>query len=93
MHKSWVQDKRLLEINFVDVGQGDGCLLVTPEDKLLIIDAGEADNMFRFLRWRFGRFQKPVEFESMVITHPDLDHYAGFFEFFQEQRRTNKHPR
>ena len=83
MHKNWVQQERLLEVNFIDVAQGDGCLVVTPLDQKIIIDAGEADNMFRFLRWRFGRFQKPVEFESMVITHPDQDHYAGFSQFFK----------
>lgn len=46
--------QRPLEVNFIDIGQGDGCHLVTPDDKHFIIDAGETDNMYRFLRWRFN---------------------------------------
>lgn len=42
-------EERSLEVNFVDIGQGDGCHIVTPDDKVLVIDAGIADNMDRFL--------------------------------------------
>jgi len=78
MHKDKIQDERLLEISFVDVGQGDGCLIVTPDDKFMLIDAGEGDNMYRFLSWRFGSFRKKVSFQNMIITHPDQDHYLGY---------------
>ncbi len=83
MHKSDVQKERLLEVTFVDIGQGDGTLICTPDDKHLILDAGQGDNMFRFLRWRFGEFLKPFEFEAAIISHPDADHYAGFDPIFE----------
>ena len=82
MHKDAIQENRLLEIIFVDIGQGDGCLIVTPEDKHMVIDAGERDNMFRFLRWRYGGFDKPFAFDCAVISHPDKDHYYGFRKLF-----------
>jgi len=75
-----------LEVNFVDVAQGDGCHIQTPDDKALLIDAGLEDNMYRFLSWRFGRFKKPFTFESFVISHPDQDHYFGFGKFFKKQQ-------
>jgi beta-lactamase superfamily II metal-dependent hydrolase len=58
----WVTDQRLLEVNFVDIGQGDGCHVITPGGEVLLIDAGEglafdgkgADNMLRFLNWRYN---------------------------------------
>ena len=81
-----ITEERLLEVNFVDIGQGDGCLVVTPEDKWLVIDAGERDNMYRFLRWRFGRFQKEIAFESFFITHPDKDHYYGFKALLEHEK-------
>ena len=28
MHKDDIQKKRILEVNFVDIGQGDGCFIV-----------------------------------------------------------------
>jgi hypothetical protein len=48
-------DERPLEVVFLDVGQGDGCLVVTPEDRIFLIDAGVGDNMCRFLKWRFRK--------------------------------------
>lgn len=85
MHEDDLQDERLLEINFVDVGQGDGAFVVTPNDRFLLVDAGERDNMFRFLRWRFNLRNHPertIRFEHAVISHPDADHYRGFDPLF-----------
>ena len=83
VHKDDIREERLLEIVFVDIGQGDGCLMVTPEDKHMVIDAGVGDNMARFLNWRYGGFKKEWEFECAVISHSDADHYRGFDEIFQ----------
>lgn len=85
VRKENLQTDRLLEVNFVDIGQGDGCHIQTPQDRKIVIDAGESDNMYRFLRWRFGKFENPVSFESFVISHPDLDHYYGFRRLFEEE--------
>ncbi len=76
IHEEDVQPNRLLEVNFVDIGQGDGCFLVFPDDRRMLIDAGQFDNMYRFLRWRFNR--KKTHIHNVVITHPDQDHYLGF---------------
>ncbi len=86
-----LQTNRILEVNFIDVGQGDGAHIQTPDDKALIVDAGVADNMYRFLRWRFGRFARVFRFEAAVITHPDKDHYYGFKPLFEHYKvRFNK---
>ena len=79
-----LQVQRILEVNFVDIGQGDGCHIQTPEDRAIVVDAGEGDNMYRFLRWRFGRFNRKFQFESFVISHPDEDHYFGFRELLED---------
>jgi beta-lactamase superfamily II metal-dependent hydrolase len=84
MDKQDLQDERLLEIVFVDIGQGDGMLMVTPDDQKILIDAGESDNMYRFLRWRFGDFKKRMEFSSVLISHGDADHWGGFGQLFAE---------
>ncbi|MEM9647886.1 MAG: MBL fold metallo-hydrolase [Bacteroidota bacterium] len=78
-------DQRPLEIIFLDVGQGDGAVLITPEDgeneKIMVIDAGEGNNMARFLNGRFKAY-RGFDFEAAIITHPDADHYRGFEEIF-----------
>ncbi|MEN8144219.1 MAG: MBL fold metallo-hydrolase [Gemmatimonadota bacterium] len=88
MHKDDIRKDRLLEITFVDIGQGDGCLVVTPDDKHIVIDAGQNDNMDRYLRWRYGGFAAPWEFEAAIISHPDQDHYGGFQDLFYENNVT-----
>jgi len=80
-------DSRPLEIVFVDVGQGDGCVLITPErdenERIIVIDAGEGPEMDEFLRGRFGGYNKKIALHAAVITHPDKDHYYGFKRVFE----------
>jgi len=75
-----IQAERLLEVNFVDIGQGDGCHMVTPSDEHFIIDAGESDNMYRYLRWRFNLSKKGKTLPKFhaLASHPDQDHWKGF---------------
>ncbi|KFF03430.1 ComEC/Rec2 family competence protein [Flavobacterium reichenbachii] len=87
-----IQHNRILEVNFVDVGQGDGCHIVTPEDDHYLVDAGSSDNMFRFLNWRYniekgGKFPPPF---TVVISHSDDDHYMGFTKIFEHTTNGNK---
>lgn len=82
--ESEMQATRILEINFIDVGQGDGCHIVTPDDKHFLIDAGASDNMYRFLKWRFNLKTakvSPPPF-TVVVSHSDSDHYKGFGKIF-----------
>ena len=83
------QDDRPLEVVFVDVGQGDGCLLVTPEtgpdEKVVLIDAGQRRNMYNFVKWRFGKLKKRIRFHAALVTHSDEDHYGGFQPFFDQE--------
>lgn len=85
MRLSDLQTERLLEIGFVDIGQGDGSFLVTPNDEFLLVDAGQFDNMKRFLSWRFNLRRNPereIAIKHAVISHPDQDHYLGFRSLF-----------
>ena len=40
IHKKDLQKKQLLELDFVDIGQGGSCLVTTPEGKRFVVDAG-----------------------------------------------------
>lgn len=87
--KSLLQDNQILEINFIDVGQGDGVFVVTPKNENILIDAGAEDNMYNFLSWRFNLRDNPdlkIPIENLIITHSDLDHYGGFIKIINSQR-------
>ncbi len=59
--KSSIREDRVLEINFLDIGIGDGCHIVTPDDEIILIDAGKTDNMERFLSWRYNLRNRKVK--------------------------------
>jgi beta-lactamase superfamily II metal-dependent hydrolase len=86
-----LSDRSLLEIYVIDVGQGDGVLLKTPEGKWHLVDAGVAnrDQMTKkgaanFLRWKFQEDlrQETVSLATVLVTHPDYDHYGGLLDVF-----------
>lgn len=85
---SKIRKERVLEVNFIDIGQGDGCHVVTPADEHFIIDAGEGDNMNRYLTWRFNLYKKnvPIKLDfKAIISHGDMDHYGGFRDLFKNK--------
>ncbi len=75
-----------LEVMFVDIGQGDGCIVTMPDGRTMLIDAGAGKNMSQFLKYKYKNWPKPVTFDAFVITHPDLDHYGGFDAVFDDER-------
>jgi beta-lactamase superfamily II metal-dependent hydrolase len=89
MKKSDYQDNKVLEVYFIDVAQGDGCLMITPDDKFHLIDAGEEKNMAAYLHWKFNLGStsgNPIVFKNAIISHPDQDHYRGFSYILDEPR-------
>jgi competence protein ComEC len=66
---------KLLEIYAIDVGQGDSLLIVTPEGKTVLIDAGlnkAGERVVQFLRERNVR-----QLDLIVASHPHADHIGG----------------
>ncbi len=93
--KTDYQEERILEMIFLDVGQGDGCILTIPQvgtkEKIMIIDAGLGDHMKGYLNYRFRDFKKKFSFHAAIITHPDSDHYQGFQDVFDNEQISFKH--
>ena len=81
-----LQGEALLEIYFIDVGQGDGILIVTPERKHMLIDGGyprDKQNTGKsaadFVDWKFyaDYGEDTIRLDAMMASHNDLDHYGG----------------
>ncbi len=64
-----------LHVYFLDVGQGDSSLIVSPSGKQIVIDGGPGDATVGHL----GRLMPFLDrkIELLVLTHPDLDHIAA----------------
>ena len=71
-------DNGLLEIHFIDVGQGDCTLVSCPDGETVLIDCGssgggDAAQVRQYLQNVLGTTS--VDIDTLVVTHPDKDHY------------------
>lgn len=79
-----------LNIFFIDVGQGDSTLIVTPSGKRIIIDGGEGNSekydygknvLFPYLLDR-----KINEIDYLIISHADSDHIGGLIYILENMK-------
>ncbi len=67
--------EKLLEVDFLDVGQGDSTLIKTPFGQNILIDGGPddivLDKLDKFLPW----WDRTINL--MILTHPHADHLDG----------------
>ena len=79
--------KKLI-IHFIDVGQGDSCLIITPNNKKILIDGGGNENydvgekiLIPYLLSRKIRF-----LDYVIISHFDTDHIGGVLTVMEDIR-------
>ncbi|WP_188606125.1 ComEC/Rec2 family competence protein [Aquaticitalea lipolytica] len=92
-------DTSLLELYFIDVGQGDGVLIVTPDRKHILIDGGykrskqpHGKSAADFVDWKFKKEykQNTIELDAMICSHCDADHYGGLWDLINPDEREKK---
>ena len=84
--KSEIQEKRILEVNFIDVGQGDG-MIAFSGDICMAIDGGSS-----FIQG-IGTYRiEPAilyygydHVQYWFLTHPDTDHVSGIIDILTEK--------
>ena len=83
---SALNNESLLEVYFIDVGQGDGVLIRTPDGRHIMIDGGfkrasqpTGKNAADFVDWKFAKDYglEQIHLDVMMASHNDADHYGG----------------
>ena len=64
-----------LRFHFIDVGQGDSSLIITPKGKTILIDAGDEAHAKKVVS--YIREQGIEKLDLVIATHPDADHIGG----------------
>lgn len=71
-----------LKFIFMDAGQGDSTLVVYPDDSLMLVDCGSTKNkalvtgeIIKVLRKYLPKTTGGKTIKTLVLTHPDADHY------------------
>lgn len=82
-----------LNVHFVDVGQGDACIIELPDERTMLIDAGDThtENKQKLLSYIEDNINdengNDIEyFDFVILTHPDSDHCGGMADVL------NKYP-
>lgn len=73
-----------LHIYFMDIGQGDSALIVTPSGKQIVIDGGPDDSAIRELGRHMPFFDRTIDL--LVLSHPHLDHLFSFPDILRRYR-------
>mgnify|MGYP002861104604 CR=1 FL=1 len=80
-----------LKIYFIDVGQGDSCLIVTPSNKKILIDGGGSENYDvgknTLLPYLLDRRINNLDY--VIISHFDTDHVGGIIYLMQNIKIKN----
>ena len=83
-------ENEVLRVNFVDVQQGDGAVIESPDGKVILVDGG--DNQL-FARYLAGRFRgttdaAPKDIDCILVTHGDADHFEGLQRIHESEANT-----
>lgn len=66
----------LLTVHFLDVGQGDSALIVTPTGRTVLVDAGPPESSDQLVAGLLARGVRRLNLA--VMTHADSDHIGGY---------------
>lgn len=66
----------LLEVAFLNIGQGDAIFIETPNGNQILVDGGPGNNVIGELSKRMSFFDDSID--MIVVTNPDRDHIEGF---------------
>lgn len=76
-----LREQGVLKLSMVDVQQGDGLVLETPNGQIVLIDGGDNQLFARHVAERFrhrgSAATSPLEVAAILITHGDADHFEG----------------
>ena len=85
-----------LELSLIDVGQGEALLLVAPDGRAILVDAGGVPDFGGLKRSTFDVGDAVVspylwsrsyrKLYALAVTHPDWDHYGGAFSILENFR-------
>lgn len=67
-------DATLMEVHFLDIGQGDSTLIINGEHAMLI-DAGDNDKGSTI--WMYLQKRGIEKLDYLILTHTDADHIGG----------------
>jgi len=73
-----------LEVDFLDIGQGDAILIKTPFGQNVLIDGGPDNAVIKRLSENLPFWDKRIDL--MILTHPHDDHVTGLIDVIKRHK-------
>ena len=90
------KNKGALNVHFVDVGQGDACIVELPDDKKMLIDCADGktentnavlDYIDKNIKTKDGKTMN--KFDYVILTHSDSDHCGSMADVLDKYPAVN----
>lgn len=75
------QKEKKVEIDFLNIGQGDASLITFPTGQQMLVDCGKNSRILSALGRHLPFYDRTIDI--LLVTHPDLDHYGGCLDVLQ----------
>ncbi len=77
-----------LQVHIVDVGQGDAIAIKLPDNKTMLIDAGQENEKVKLKNYLSNVFfvGQEKKFDYVLLTHCDSDHCGGMSMVYDEYK-------
>lgn len=76
--------KNSVEIDFLDVGQGDASLIKLPNNKTILIDGGPDNLVLKRLGENLPFYRRKIDL--IILSHPHDDHIIGLLEILNRYK-------
>ena len=73
-----------LEVDFLDIGQGDAILIKTPSGQNILIDGGPDNSVIKRLSENLPWWERTIDL--IILTHPHDDHVNGLNDALKRYR-------
>src|SRR3989344_6718895 len=73
-----------LQVNFLDIGQGDAIFIESPNKHQILIDGGPYSNILQKLQKLMPFHDRTID--MVILTHPDKDHIEGLLRVLQRYK-------
>ncbi|MDD5032816.1 MAG: MBL fold metallo-hydrolase [Candidatus Pacebacteria bacterium] len=78
------ENRKGLEVDFLDVGQGDAIFIQAENGNQVLLDAGEGKAVLRELAEIMPFYDRSID--GLILSHPHSDHLAGFLEVLKRYK-------
>ena len=81
------EERGILTVAFLDVGQGDAIFIESPTGKQILLDGGPDGSVLSGIGALLPFYDRSID--MLIVSNPDKDHFAGFIDVLKNYQVGN----